>query len=183
MKYFRDQPAWKLWITGVLALVLLIDAILITVSWQSGAGSAAAMRENLGKLQIQAKLLKADVNRGQAIKAHFPDVGKECDDFYKQQLLPAPAGYSGVISDLGSLAEKAGLKTGGMGFSQKDVKDRGVTEVDITAEVEGSYSAVIGFINGLEHSKNFYLLHALELDTSSSGIIRLKLGVATYFRT
>jgi hypothetical protein len=81
------------------------------------------------------------------------------------------------------LAEKAGLKTGGMGFSQKDVKDRGVTEVDITAEVEGSYSAVIGFINGLEHSKNFYLLHALELDTSSSGIIRLKLGVATYFRT
>ena len=42
---------------------------------------------------------------------------------------------------------------------------------------------MIQFINGLEHSKNFYLLHALELDTSSSGIIRLKLGVRTYFRT
>jgi Tfp pilus assembly protein PilO len=183
MKFFQNQPAWKLWIAGALALVLLLDAGLFIVSWESGAGSAAAMRENLSKLQLQAKLLKADVNRGEAIRAHFPDVGKECDNFYKQQLLPAPAGYSGVIADLGQLTEKAGLKTGGMGFNQKDIKDRGVSQIDITAEVEGSYSAIIQFINGLEHSKNFYLLGALELDTSSTGVIRLKLGLRTYFRT
>jgi Tfp pilus assembly protein PilO len=183
MKYFRNQPVWKLWIAGSLAVVLLADLILIIVSWQSVMGGPQAMRENLSRLQTQAKLLKADVNRGQAIRAHFPDVGRECDNFYKQQLLPASAGYSGVVADLGQLAEKAGLKTGGMGFNQKDVKDRGVTQIDITAEVEGSYSAVIQFINGLEHSKNFYLMNALELDTSSSGVIRLKLGLRTYFRT
>ena len=128
MKYFRNQPAWKLWTAGVLALVLLVDPVLIIVSWQSGMGDRQPCAKISARLQIQAKLLKADVNRGQAIRAHFPDVGKECDNFYKQQLLPAPAGYSGVVADLGQLAEKAGLKTGGMGFSQKDVKDRGVTE-------------------------------------------------------
>ena len=34
MKYFRNQPAWKLWVSGALALVLLLDAGLLIVSWQ-----------------------------------------------------------------------------------------------------------------------------------------------------
>ena len=157
MNYFRNQPVWKLWVGGALALVLLLDAGLLVVSAESAASGPRAMQQGLTKLQIQAKLLKADVNRGEAIRAHFPSVGKECDDFYQQQLLPATAGYSGVVADLGQLAEKAGLKAGGMGFNQKEVKDRGVTEIDITTEVEGTYTAIIQFVNGLEHSRNFYL--------------------------
>jgi Tfp pilus assembly protein PilO len=175
--------AWKIAIGAALGLLLLADVALIFVLWQAareGPQSMSAQRDSLAK---QAKLLKADVLRGEKIRERLPQIGKDCDAFYHDDFIPASNGYSAIEADLGELTNKAGLKSTGFVFLQKEVKAHGVTEISIKTSVSGDYPAIIRFINDLEHSKNFYLLDNLHLDGGAVGGIHLSLDLRTYFRT
>jgi hypothetical protein len=176
---------WKKTIAVVLAVLFAADLALVYQVWQSsreGAGSLSAQRD---RLKTQAALLKGDVTRGERIRQDLSGEGREYDTFYHVAFLPADSGYSTIEDDLGSIAAKANLRSSGISFKQKELKGRDVTEIDISDTVEGDYSAIIQFINGLEHSKNFYLLSNLRLQSPSTpgGGIRLQLDLQTYFRT
>ena len=179
---------WSIWrktIVVALALLFAADLALVYQRWQSSREGAESLTARRDRLKIQAKLLKADVTRGESIRQALSGEGKEYDNFYHNAFLSADDGYSTIEQDLGDIAGKAHLRGSGIGFKQKELKGRGVTEIDISETVEGDYPAIIQFINGLEHSKYFYLLSNLRLDSaaSSMGGIRLQLDLQTYFRT
>ncbi|MGB8521344.1 MAG: GspMb/PilO family protein [Candidatus Acidiferrales bacterium] len=179
----RPWNTWKRLILGALGVLLLADLALVFIFLQSTREGVESMRAQRTRLESEAKLLKADVARGDAIRASLPKVGKDCDTFYHTAFLDASDGYSAIESDLGAIATKAGLRTSTITFSQKEVKDRGVTLITVLDSVDGDYPAIIQFINGLERSKYFYLLNDLHLDTATAGAIRLHLELRTYFRT
>lgn len=178
------QP-WRVlrkWITFALVALFVVDLGLVYIRWQSSPESVAAMRIQRDQLERQAALLKGDVQRGEKIRNSLNNVQRDYDAFYKTAFLSTADGYSAIESDLAGLASKSGLRTANIGFQQKDVKGRGVTDVSIDQTVEGDYPALVQYINGLEHSKYFYLLSDLKLDTASTGGIRLHLDLHTYFR-
>ena len=177
------MKTWKKWVGAAVALLLLADLGLAVLLVQLSRQSPDGMRLERDRLARQEQLLKADVARGQKIQVSLPQVGKDCDDFYRQSFLDATTGYSAVETDLGGIAAKAGLKTSGLTFKATPVKDRGVTEISISTSVEGDYPTVIQFVNGLERSKNFYLLNNLSLTSAMGGRIKLQLELHTYFRT
>ncbi|MGH9714784.1 MAG: type 4a pilus biogenesis protein PilO [Candidatus Acidiferrales bacterium] len=179
----QSWRTWKTMIGVVLGVLLLADAALLFVIWQSSREGGESSRAQRDRLATQAKLLKADVERGQKIRASLPQIGKDCDAFYHDKFLGTTTGYSAIVADLGALTNKAGLKSSGFTFQQKEVKDHGVMEIGIKTSVQGDYPAIIHFISDLEHSKNFYLLDNLHLDTGNTGGIRLSLDLRTYFRT
>ena len=175
--------AWKIWVGVALALVLALDLALAGYLWGASYQQPVALRAERDRLALQAKELKADVDRGNKIRADLPQARKDCDAFYQQSFLDSPTGYSRIESDLGEIATKSGVKISGYTFKQKELKNRGVTEIEITTPLDADYPAVIQFINGLERSKNFYLLDSLHLTSVSTGGIRLDLDLHTYFRT
>jgi hypothetical protein len=175
--------AWKVSVGVALALVLAVDLALAGYLWHASYQEPQSLRGQRDVLALQAKKLKADVDRGDKIRASLPQAGKDCDAFYQQSFLDSPTGYSRIESDLGEIATKSGVKISGYTFKQKELKNRGVTEIQITTDVDADYPAVIQFINGLERSKNFYLLDSLHLTSVSTGGIRLDLDLHTYFRT
>jgi hypothetical protein len=175
--------SWKIWVGITLALVLALDLSLAGYLWRASFQQPQALRAERDRLALQAKKLKADVDRGNQIRADLPQAGKDCDAFYQQSFLDSPTGYSRIESDLGEIATKSGVKISGYTFKQKELPKRGVTEIQITTILDADYPAVIQFINGLERSKNFYLLDSLHLSSVSTGGIRLDLDLHTYFRT
>jgi len=183
MKLETNWRTWKLAISIALAVLIVADLALIFVLWQAAREGPQAMRAQRDRLAAQAKLLKADVKRGEKIRESLPQIGKDCDAFYHDRFLNAATGYSAIEADLVELTGKAGLKTTGFTFKQKDVKDHGVTEISIETGVSGDYPSIIRFINDLEHSKNFYLLDNLRLESASTGGIRLSLDLRTFFRS
>lgn len=183
MNTTQSWRVWKIWIGAALALLLAADAALAVALWQAGREGPQSMRNQRDRLAIQAKLLKADVERGEKIRSDLPQTGKDCDTFYKEAFLDSRTGYSAISEDLGDLVSKAGLRSSGLNFARKDVKDRGVTEITMKTTVQGDYPALIKFIGSLERSKNFYLLDDLRLDSSSTGGIHLSLTLRTFFRT
>ena len=77
-----------------MALILLLDIALIIFLWnisRQDRGDLIAQRQ---LLTAEAKLLKADVSRGEAIRASLPQVGRDSDAFYRESFLDASSGYS-----------------------------------------------------------------------------------------
>lgn len=181
-----NWQTWKRSTAIALTLLLLADVALAVFLWNASRQGPETLRAERDRLALQAKLLRADLRRGETIRASLPQVGIDCDTFYRQSFLDSKMGYSQIESDLGAVATKANVRTPALSFQQKEIKDRGVTEISIKTAVEADYPSVIRFINGLERSKNFYLVDELHLASaapSTPGMIRLEIVLHTYFRT
>jgi Tfp pilus assembly protein PilO len=183
MNWMSRSRGWKNVVLAGLGALVLADLGLAVFLWHLRQTDPTDLSRQRTELQTKTKLLKADVARGDAILKEMPKVGDQASSFYEQQLPPATAGYSALVADLGEIATKAGLRTTSTAFQDHELKDRGVTEIQIQETVEGDYSSVMKYIQGLERSRNFYLLSDLGLDTSETGILHLKLLLRTYFRT
>lgn len=183
MKITDNWQTWKLAVGLALAVLLLADVALVAFLWSGSRQGPDALRAERNQLAMQAKLLRADLRRGETIRASLPQVGGDCDTFYHQSFLDAKTGYSQIESDLGAIAEKADVRTPALSFQQKPIDGRGVTQISIKTAVDADYPSVIRFINGLERSKNFYLVDDLQLASATSGGIRLEIEMHTYFRT
>jgi len=131
-------------------------------------------------------LLRADITRAQEIRKKIPAIQEDCDKF-EESLYPASKGYSSVSSELDSIAGKAGLVIESSGFHQSEIKGRDLQEIEIDAVVDGSYSQVVHFLNGLQRSQNVYAVEALEAKADSTqganGRVRVQMHIKTYFRT
>lgn len=182
----NSNASWQLWKRSVLiaiAALCTVDIALGVFLWQGSRVGPGELRVQAEGLRSQAKLLGADVERGEKIRASLPQVGKDCDAFYHSAFLNPATAYSDVESDLETIAHKSNLKTTDITFKQKPLQDHGVTELAISGTIEGEYPALVQFINGLEKSKNLYLLDGLSLASASTGGIRLRLELRTYFRS
>lgn len=174
---------WKIAIGIALGLLLLVDVALGVFLWNGSRQGPDALRAERARLALQAKLLKADLKRGEAIRSSLPQVGIDCDKFYQNSFLDSKTGYSQIESDLGAIAQKAGVRTPELSFQQKAVEGRGVTEIQIKTAVAADYPSLVRFINGLERSRNFYLVDDLRLASATAGGIQLEIEMHTYFRT
>ncbi|HEY2821609.1 MAG TPA: GspMb/PilO family protein [Candidatus Acidoferrum sp.] len=170
----------------LIGLVLLVaaDIALAVYGWNLSAGRQP--QDELAILTRNRDLLRADITRAQEIRKKIPAIQEDCDAF-EESLYLASKGYSSVSAELDSIANKSGLSIESSGFHQSDVKGRDLQEVEIEAVVDGSYSQVVHFLNGLQRSQNVYAVEALDAKADSTqganGKVRVQLHIKTYFRT
>ena len=179
----RNGRQWKKWVRIALAVVLAADVLLVYANWSSTDAGARAAAAQLKDLRTQHKLYGADVRRVSAIRSRLSEVQRDADRFYVEQFLSAGTGYSAIVADLSKISKASQLGTSNVTFKERALDTRGVTEITVTATVEGQYGSLVRFINGLERSSNFYLLDNLTLASSTGGNIKLNLQLRTYFRT
>jgi Tfp pilus assembly protein PilO len=180
----RDFHLRKRLIIGGVLLLVAADIALAVYSWNL----ASSPRTPQQQFALQAKnleLLRADIKRAQGIQKDMPNIQQDCDRF-EQSLFPASSGYSSVTADVGAIAKKAGLQIEDLGFRQKEIANRNLTEVLMDATVSGNYQNVIQFLNGLQRAKNIYEVDNLSLGGESSGqagFVKVAVHLKTYFRT
>jgi Tfp pilus assembly protein PilO len=166
-----------------LVLLVVADIALAFYGWNLSAGRP---QDELAVLTRNRDLLRADITRAQEIRKKIPAIQEDCDQF-EQSLYPASKGYSSVSAELDSIANKAGLSLESSGFRQSEIKGRDLQQVEIEAVVDGSYSQVVHFLNGLQRSPNVYAVEALDAKADSvqgsNGRVRVQLHIKTYFRT
>jgi Tfp pilus assembly protein PilO len=170
----------------VMGLVLLVaaDVALAVYGWNLSTGRHP--QDELVTLTRNRDLLRADIARAQDIRKKIPAIKEDCDRF-EESLFSSSKGYSSVSAELDSIASKSGLTIDSTGFRQSEIKGRDLQQVEIDAVVDGSYSQVVHFLNGLQRAQNVYAVEALEAKADSSpgmnGKVHVQLHIKTYFRT
>ncbi len=170
----------------LLGLVLLVGADIALAAYSWNFASAPRPQQDLAVLTRNRELLRADIARAEDIRKKMPAIQKDCDEF-EQSLYPAATGYSSVSAELGEIAKKAGLQIEST-FRQEDVKGRPLREVEIDANVIGSYAGVVHFLNGLQRSTVVYAVQGLAAKSEAgpqgaTGQVRVTIHIKTYFRT
>jgi Tfp pilus assembly protein PilO len=183
MMFSRNSFRWKRWVLWALGALAVLDIGLFLARWKVIHATPATLAEQRDKLSEQYRLLKADVGRAAGIRADLPQVREDCERFVKERLLDPAAGYAALVADLDTIAGKSGLRTSAIKYKEQGLEKRGVVEVEVTAAVEGDYTSLVRFINGIERSQHFYLLDGLTLASSTGGSIKLNLELKTYFRS
>ena len=182
----RDFKLEKRGIVLAVAVLVIADIGLAVYGWRMAA--APQSQQELATLTRNRDLLRADIKRAQDIRQKIPAIAKDCDQF-EQSLAPESTGYSQVSAEHGALAAKSGLELDSRTFRQDAVKGRSLTEVEIEATVNGSYTAVVKFLNALQRSNNVYAVESLDAksETATGGMqhggeVRVLLHIKTYFR-
>jgi|SRR3984893_8036279 hypothetical protein len=171
----------------VTALVMLIAADIALGAYTWSLASARSAQQNLDFLSLNRDLLKKDIARAESIGRRIPAIRKDCDAF-ETSLFTESTGYSSVTAELSSLAAKSGLQLDNRAFRRKEVKGRGLTEVQIEATVGGGYAGVVRFLNGLQRSPNVYAVEGLSAKSDAiqaqgpKGQLRVTIHLKTYFR-
>jgi Tfp pilus assembly protein PilO len=181
----RDANLQKRLVIGGLALLVLADVALATYSWKLSSAGRTPQQE-LALQTKQLEVLRADIKRGESIRQLTPAIQKDCDRF-EHSLLPVTSGYSAVSAELDAIARKAGARIEDRSFKQKEIPNRGMQEVSIDITVNGEYTGVVHFLNGLQRSENLYAVDGLALagDSQNQGAnapIRVTVHMKTYFR-
>jgi Tfp pilus assembly protein PilO len=183
MKISSQWARWKVGAAIGVGLIVLADVALCVALWQMGRDSTVQMTIRRNQLIHTVQELRSDVAHGREIQKSMPEIGRQCDDFYKTAFLDYSTMYSTVDSDIADLASKSGVRITGHNFKSKPVPNRSASELDINMSVEGTYPALLKFVNGIERSKDFYFLNQLQLAEGAANGIRLQLELHTYFRT
>jgi Tfp pilus assembly protein PilO len=171
----------------IIALAMLIAADIALGAYTWDLASARSAQQNLDFLSLNRDLLKKDIVRAENISRRIPAIRKDCDAF-ESSLFPESTGYSSVTAELSSLAAKSGLQLDNRAFRRKEVKGRGLTEVQIEATVAGGYAGVVRFLNGLQRSQNVYAVESLSAKSDAAqvqgpkGQLRVTIHLKTYFR-
>ena len=183
----RDFKIRKRTIIGGLALLLVADIGLAAYSWNISSANLDKLRYERQAKQLE--LFRADIKRAQDIQRDVPKITAAWDNFEQVKFPPASAGYSTVTSELGGIAKSAGVQVENVGFKQKEIAGRGLTEISIEAGVSGDYANVVRFVNGIQRSERVYALDELTLGTQQqsqgqpSNVIKVAMHLKTYFRT
>ncbi len=164
---------------GFLLLVNVYLGVAIVLAWRATSDSGAAALEQqqvaLRTAQLQARPLEG-------LDTKLITANTEADTFYDRRL---PVTYSQVLTELGALTKRQGIKLGRVQYAQSPVLDGmpgALTEVRMDASLTGDYRPLVLFINSLERDNMFFLVRGLALSGQQSGTVGLRLALTTFLR-
>jgi type IV pilus assembly protein PilO len=181
----RDFTLQKRAILIVVGLLLAADMGLAIYSWQLSSSPYTSQRV-FDEQAIKLGVLNNDIKSAEFIRDHMPATRKDCEKF-EQSLARVSTSSSSITAELDEVAKKSGLQETVLTYRQKEIPNRGMSEMTIEATVTGNYGSVVRFVNGLQRSQRFYVLDGLTLANdaqtqAATGTIRVGLHVRTYFR-
>ena len=161
---------------GLICLYLLTGmAFAYQRAKSQDANALAAQHVALETARIQEQPLEGlDTKLGAATK--------KADEFYLERL---PVSYSEFLTELGALAKKQGVRLTRVQYAPSTVTGESagqLTQVQMDAGLTGQYRSLVQFINGLERDKTFFVIGGVTLTGQQTGLVNLRIRIATYLR-
>ena len=161
---------------GLVNLYLLIHVVFL---YQQAKGQDA---EAVARQQVALKTAQIAAQPLQGLDVKLEKANTQADTFYDERL---PVSYSEIAQEIGELAKDTKVRLAGAQYSQNAVTGDAagqLTQVTLDAGLTGDDRPLVGFINGLERDKVFFLISGVTLTGQQSGVVNLRVRITTYIR-
>ena len=164
---------------GLLLLINLYLLLQLGLAWHTTSDSGA---EALAQGQVALKTADLQARPLQGLDSKLASANAEADTFYTRRL---PASYSQVLTELGALTKREGVKLTRGQYAQApvlaDTPDE-LTEMRMDYALTGDYRSLVHMINALERDRMFFVIRGVALTGQQAGSVGLRLGLNTYLR-
>jgi len=164
---------------GLLVLVNLYLLIHMGFAWQT------ASSQDTAAVASQTAAMHTAEHAAQPLRGldgKLTEATASADKFYGRRL---PFATSQVISEIGALAKKQGVKLSRGQYAYSPVMEGAVgavTETRMDVSLSGDYRPLMVVINQLERDRMFFLITGVTLSGQQSGTVNLRLRLNTYLR-
>ncbi len=164
---------------GLLILVNLYLLLQLGLAFHATSDSGA---EALAQGQIALKTADLQARPLQGLDSKLSLANTEADTFYTRRL---PGSYSQVLTELGALTKRQGVKLSRGQYAQAPVltaTPNELTEMRIDYAMTGDYKQLVHMINALERDRMFFVIRGVMLTGQQAGAVGLRLGLNTWLR-
>jgi len=163
-----------------IGAMLAADVVAMAVLFSPLVGSADSRAQQLSqlKLELQTKAHEVEPLRGMDKKIVLAK--DQINGFYKDRFA---AKDSDLVNELGKLASENGVRIQLAKYAKEEAESSGVIPVAIEGSFSGDYLQLVRFINALERSKLFFMVHSVELAGEGTGSVKLEIKLHSYLRS
>jgi Tfp pilus assembly protein PilO len=160
---------------AVLLLLNLVLGVRLFLAWST---LHSANADQLQQQQAAYRALQLQMSPLKGLPQKVDLSRKQAEEFDTTRF---PAEYSTISSTINDLAMKNSVRNTNLAYTPARGLP-GLAEIRMDASLSGEYAPLMHFINGLERSKNFFLISGLTLTGQQGGLVNLRLRLITYLR-
>ena len=182
------EPVWKaIWrVNRVIPLCLvglfifnIIVFLFLTYLLEDKASSKQA---EFIRIQAEERRTQGDREDSDSPVVVYTRGNEDLQKF--RQAIPLTSELSGLIDELFSLADRAGLKINNVQYNTKTDLEHMLLHYKINYQVTGTYKQIKKMVHLIEQSGRIISIEELSLNGSKEGqSVNLSLSLQTYFRT
>jgi type IV pilus assembly protein PilO len=167
----------NLHIAGVTLLLLLnlVLGVRLFLAWST---LHSANADQLQQQQNAYRALQLEMSPLKGLPQKVDASRTQASDFYAARF---PAAYSTISTAINDLETKNSVRLTNLAYTPTRGLP-GLVQLRMDASLSGEYAPLMHFINGLERSKNFFLIGGLTLTGQQGGLVNLRLRLITYLR-
>ena len=182
------EPIWKaVWrVNRIVPLCLVglvgINIILFAFLTYRLEGQASAIQTEFIRLQAEERRTQSGREDSESPVVIYTRGVADLQKF--RQAIPAKSELSGLVDELFSLANRAGLKINSVQYDAKNDPKQELLLYKIKYQVTGTYKQIKKMVHMIEQSGRLITIDELSLDSAKKGkSVSLSLALETFFRT
>ncbi len=131
----------------------------------------------------QEQYLLKRLDRTRSLMAKIQQAKVEGDKFLEQYLMNRRSAFSTLIGEVDKMAVESGLKSkeSSWGLEPSEGSDT-IEQLSITANFEGGYGSLTKFVNLLDRSPRFLIVHSMQAAPQAGGALSVSIRMDTFIR-
>ena len=158
---------------ALLLVLNLVLAVRLFIAWNT---LRAASDDQLQQQQIAYRALQLEMSPLRGLPQKVDLSRNQANTFYAARF---PGAYSTISATINDLALKNSVRLTNLAYTPTPAL-AGLAQIRMDASLSGEYAPLMHFINGMERSKNFFLISGLTLTGQQGGLVNLRLRLITY---
>jgi len=164
------QRGTRFWLQVSCIVLAVLNGIALFLYFAPPGGSRAELAQE--SEQIRSEIAAAR-NRSVRLKNVAEKVevgGRQSGDFEARYFVPKRIAYGAVIAEIQRMAKSSGVQEREAVFAEEPIEGTSdLSLLNVTADYQGSYESLLGFLNAADHSPMLLMLDALGATPQQKG--------------
>ena len=175
----------RFFVRGILGLLLAANLVAAVMVFRPWGGSAEDLEQQLAGLRGQLEQRQASLRSLKTLVAKVEKARSEGDKFLEESFMSRRTTSSTILTEIEKTIQQVGMKAREQTFILDPVEGSdSLSMMTINGSYEGSYTALVRFVNMIDRSPRFLIIEYLQAapQSQSVGMLNVSIKLNTFVR-